>query len=458
MDLKVEIKEDANRQLTPYKRKTDTVFQAEAILKRIKTGLKMKMYHYLCAFDALECVPVQEKIDFCTDGTRVYYNPKTIISKEKAPGMDYLEYKFAHIVAHGLLGHFETTKEFRNQELSNVIMDAQVKVFLDKIGVHQDSRSEGLFGERDDLRPEEVTNGFSSYYKALQSKVERKKWAKRASTYYIDDHQYWQQPDSGKWICIRNMILGAASENMSPDEYMQAMLQAAKPGENNAGNGYGNLAGNETQLVRAAAENDMSYRELLTQLVKERETVKEEPDSLDVMLYGYGLELYGDVPLVEPSEVNEVKKLNSLVIAIDTSGSCEGETVGMFLRETYNLLRDLQDIAQFEAVYLMQCDTEIQDEKCFTNQDNLEELLEQELYGFGGTSFVPVFRRIEELQQNDDVEIEALLYLTDTEGLFPAEQPDYPVYLIIPEEDTRSDGTPRNTDIPDWADYIIIRE
>jgi predicted metal-dependent peptidase len=43
--------------------------------------------------------------------------------------------------------------------------------------------------------------------------------------------------------------------------------------------------------------------------------------------------------------------------------------------------------------------------------------------GGGGTSFVPVFKWIEE----NDIEPEALVYLTDMYGDFPSKAPSYPV-------------------------------
>jgi predicted metal-dependent peptidase len=43
--------------------------------------------------------------------------------------------------------------------------------------------------------------------------------------------------------------------------------------------------------------------------------------------------------------------------------------------------------------------------------------------GGGGTSFVPVFDRIHE----DGIQPDMLVYLTDTYGSFPAQEPDYKV-------------------------------
>ena len=53
----------------------------------------------------------------------------------------------------------------------------------------------------------------------------------------------------------------------------------------------------------------------------------------DYNFYTYGLRLYGNMPLIEPLESKEVKKIEEFVIIIDTSMSCSGELVRKFLEE-----------------------------------------------------------------------------------------------------------------------------
>ena len=46
-------------------------------------------------------------------------------------------------------------------------------------------------------------------------------------------------------------------------------------------------------------------------------------DSFDPVAYHYGLMYYGNFPFIEPPETREGNRLEELVIAIDTSGSCK---------------------------------------------------------------------------------------------------------------------------------------
>ena len=64
------------------------------------------------------------------------------------------------------------------------------------------------------------------------------------------------------------------------------------------------------------------------------------------------MEHYGNIPLIEPLEYKEVNRLEELVIAIDTSGSCSGETVQRFLGETYGILSEKENFfQQDEGIY-----------------------------------------------------------------------------------------------------------
>lgn len=468
METMLYIEESEVPKLTPYMRRSSLVVAAEGKLKKATRNLKRKLYQYMYAIEMMDFVPVQEKIQgwLCTDGEHIYYNPRKIrnyryynhgrirsVGECEAECIDMLEYALAHILMHGMLGHFDAYKDFRNSKLVSVVMDMQVRQLLDKMGITRyfccDEEDEA-----EPIRNKDIMKGYALYYEALRSRSKKNYLLHRGPYYFIDDHAYWKKEVSKKWIKAREIILGKNAASLTVEQTMQRIMEIKN------GDGRNKFAGNtemnNTEKVRAAKENDMSYRELIWKLVKDNEYEKELPDSIDVMLYSYGLELYEDVPLVEPSEVNEVTHLNTLVIAIDTSGSCSGDTAGRFIRETCNLLRDIESIARFDEIRLIQCDMSIKEERVFESVDEMSIDDEYILYGFGGTSFVPVIERVAELQNNEEKKIDALIYLTDTYGEFPDEEPDFPVYLIVPEDETDYYREPLNDDIPTWAQCIIL--
>ena len=88
-------------------------------------------------------------------------------------------------------------------------------------------------------------------------------------------------------------------------------------------------------MIRLKEDRQYDYREFLRKFAVFREELTVDPDSFDYNFYTYGLSLYGNMPLIEPLETREVKKVSEFVIVIDTSMSCQGDLVKRFLEETY---------------------------------------------------------------------------------------------------------------------------
>lgn len=68
-------------------------------------------------------------------------------------------------------------------------------------------------------------------------------------------------------------------------------------------------------------------------------------DSFDPIYYHFGMETYGNMPLIEPLETKEMKKIEDFVIVIDTSMSCNGSLIRRFLEETYSVLSESESFS-----------------------------------------------------------------------------------------------------------------
>ncbi len=98
--------------------------------------------------------------------------------------------------------------------------------------------------------------------------------------------------------------------------------------------------------------------------------MKINPDEFDYNYYTYGLKLYENMPLIEPLEYKDVKRIRDFVIAIDTSGSTSGELVQTFVQKTYNVLKSTESFFTKINLHIVQCDAAIQeDEKITTQQE-----------------------------------------------------------------------------------------
>ena len=174
------------------------------------------------------------------------------------------------------------------------------------------------------------------------------------------------------------------------------------------------------------------------------------------MLYQYGFSLNADSPLVEPAEYSEQNTMDLLVIAIDVSGSCTNEkTMGKFWGETYECISQWGRYGCGGEFLLLQCDDAIQKEEWLRPEEVTEGAEQVSVLGFGGTDFRPVFERLEQLKE-EGRKVDALLYLTDGDGLCPQEKPEYPVYFIMPGTDY--DRNEERHCLPEWIEPVRLEE
>ena len=104
----------------------------------------------------------------------------------------------------------------------------------------------------------------------------------------------------------------------------------------------GKGAGLLTQNLREVNRERYDYSEFLKKFAVRAEMMKLNPDEFDYNFYTYGFALYENMPLIEPLEYREVKRIREFVIAIDTSGSTSGSLVQTFVQKTYNILKSTE--------------------------------------------------------------------------------------------------------------------
>ena len=207
----------------------------------------------------------------------------------------------------------------------------------------------------------------------------------------------------------------------------------------------------EKSLLEAVKDR-YDYGQLLKKFTVVNEDMQVNDDEFDYIYYTYGLSRYGNMPLVEPLEYKDTKKIKEFVIAIDTSASCRGPVVQAFLRKTYALLAGEENFFRKMNVHLIQCDHEVQRDTKITCKDDLDYFLAHEkLTGFGSTDFRPVFTYVDELIKAGEFEnLKGLLYFTDGYGVYPKAMPPYDVMFIFLDN---GDEGPK---VPPWAVKVLL--
>ena len=212
--------------------------------------------------------------------------------------------------------------------------------------------------------------------------------------------------------------------------------------------------GSLDRILSISNRRRTDYREFLRKFAILREVTTIDPDSFDYGFYNYGLEVYGNMPLIEENEYREMNRIRTLVIAIDTSASCQEILVQRFLNETAAVLRNIGQFFSSSEVHIIECDEHVQDEIVVRDISDLEKYAESfHVKGGFGTDFRPVFSYIEEKRRTGEIrDMEALMYFTDGMGIYPEKPTDYDTAFVFFNDEELDDSK-----VPDWAMKLYIR-
>ncbi len=276
--------------------------------------------------------------------------------------------------------------------------------------------------------------------------------------FYVDDHHLWNAPekielkeDSSLNGDLESKLVGDredgpggnkrkegealwGSESFRKWESIARKVELSLQRTRKSTAGRGDYTGYFLDVLKNIERRHTDYDAFLKSFGVYEETPRLDPDSFDYPLYTYGLELYGDMPVIEPLEYCEHLAVREFAVAIDTSSSCPTELIRKFLEKTYDILFSSMNFGGQKKMVIFQCDCEIKSETVISNREDLKKYMScVSLRGRGGTDFRPVFWRIEELNKEKFFSsLKGLLYFTDGNGIFPEKPPMYKTAFVIP--------------------------
>lgn len=376
-----------------------------------------------------------------TDGRILYYDPVYVLkvyqAEEKGIARLYL-----HVLLHCIFFHsFQYDKLERDKwdlaadiAVENVILDMKLpgvtlktdEAAARKLKVLQEDIG-SLTAERiyRYLRHNPLTPGEESEFREL---------------FVRDAHSLWNPTEqrTTEQLEITQEQWKKISERVKAD--LKSFSRAGKRAES--------LEKNLEETTRERYD----YSEILRRFTVMGEDITVNDDEFDYIYYTYGLEHYGNLPLIEPLEYKESNKVKEFVIAIDTSASCRGAVVKAFLRKTYSILKGSENFFHKINVHIIQCDNQVQSDSKITNDDDFEIFVKYgKLNGFGATDFRPVFDYVEKLKEQGEFEnLKGLIYFTDGYGIYPERMPDYEVIFAFLDEDENRGP------VPPWSMKVIL--
>ena len=388
-----------------------------------------------------------------TDGKNLYYNPEYVLrayQKEKG----FVSRMYLHLVVHGIFRHFFVNPQIEQRKwdlacdmATEYIIESWKLDFADISAGADEKRELDRIRKNVGLMNAEKIYGYLK--KTKESEIDRLE-----KIFRRDDHSFWY-PETKNRNDVIQVKSGQVNQNrevmFSNQKLEELWKQAAKKIQVDLETfmrSRSDETGDFLVNLKLANRKKQDYSAFLRKFNRLGERMKINDEEFDYNFYTYGMQLYGNMPLIEPLEYKDVRVVKTFVTVIDTSGSVEEEKLRRFLEKTYQILKSGQKSKDRVNFHLIQCDALVQKDVKITSEKELEQVMEDlTLYGRGGTDFRPAFEYIEELRKNGELtNLNGMLYFTDGMGVYPRKKPEYPVAFIYDSEVL--DKIP---EVPAWA-------
>ena len=457
------------------RQKLDTL--GKRILNASRTELVLAMPFLAPPLSALDYVMDLSTTTVGTDAAFIRFHPNYLFQLYTG-NPARLNRAYLHMLLHCLFGHMFSAPRYEDAALWNLCCDIAVEQVLDGMETDVTRRVTSDFRQQvyrelsaigGALTAEKI---YAFFTQAAESPLRSGRddgaldfsdytvLDKTAAEFFEDDHGFWERmrkdgdDDETEEQDLPLPLLPPAQFRLVKEQWerdakrVQSELNLLSK---EASKETGSLA----WTLSAVYERRTDFKTWLRKLAVMREEARPDPEHFDMGMYQYGLSLYGNLPLIEELELREAKKIDELVIAIDTSASCAREQVQVFLNETASLLKQQETFFHRVDVRIIECDEQVQ------NEIRLSDVSEMEQYaraftvkGGYGTDFRPVFAHIARLRAQGELRtLRGLLYFTDGYGTYPKDATPYETAFVF---DTQSDYD--DLHVPSWAVKLYMEE
>ncbi len=416
-----------------------------SIGRDILCAARNELYMNLPYLDAVLCAlsfrPGEDRtLSLATDGEILYYHGGYLADR-------YLRTRtltnraYLHVILHCMLRHL-AKKRGKDPVLWDLACDAAVESILCRLeypclGENGGPVRQKFFGACRQEMPVLTAEGI--YRRLLRLQLPVYETATLQREFLVDDHGLWDMDPKD-------------DQRQRQDQHWKDLSERTQTGMETVL--AGQATGGEAVLeqVRVAVREGVDYRAFLRRFAVPREIVAVDGDSFDYIYYTYGLRHYGNLPLVEPLETREEKRIEDFVIAIDTSMSTSGELVRQFLSCTSAVLRSTETFHRKVNIRILQCDDRLRSDTVIHDLEELRRYMDHvTLVGGSATDFRPVFAHIAQLQAEGQLPtLRGLLYFTDGMGIYPQKRPPYETAFVLLDE------PPLSIKLPPWAIRLVL--
>ena len=413
------------------------------MLVNSRTELYLEMRYLDLALSGLDLQITTELEGIGTDGRILAAHPK-ILSDLFEKDRRLVNRVYLHIVVHCLLRHL-FKKPRKDAFLWRLSCDIAAESIIDSM--HSRCIRTGISRLRmnvyDRLRRQlKVLTAEGIYHVLTESRPAPYQLQQLQEAFCIDDHSLWPGPE-GDRPSPQTQMLQEKWQDIS--EKTQTSMESFSK-ESASG------AGDMLQDLKAENRERYDYKGFLRRFAVFCEEMQVDPDSFDYVFYTFGLSMYGNMPLIEPQEFREVKRIEEFVIVLDVSMSTSGDLVKTFLNQTYEVLSEEETFLKKVHIRILQADEQVRSDRRITCREELESYMKEfRLVGGGGTDFRPAFDYVQKLSDDGEfTNLRGMIYFTDGHGIYPRRKPAWDTAFVFMEEDFT------DAQVPPWAIKLIV--
>lgn len=411
------------------------------MLANARNELYLNMRFLDVALSGLVFVPDNSVIPSGTDGAALFFHGDSLANLYRR-GREHINRLYLHSLMHCLFCHIYHKRQ-RDEAIWNLACDIAVEYMLDHLYLRCIHLPQTIFRREWYQKMEEGHKTITAEYiyrRLVLVQPDRQLLQRLDWEFWRDDHSRWDQAN--------NQQNPNQNQQKRWDDDRERMQTEMETFSKEASDEFRSLS----EQVQVENRKRYDYKEFLRKFSVLKEEMKVDMDSFDYIFYNYGMELYGNMPLIEHLETKEEQRIEDFILVIDTSMSCKGELVQRFLEETYSVLSESESFFRKINIHIIQCDDRVQEDVVIQNHEALKDYMKNfTIRGEGGTDFRPAFVYVEELKRKKAFgKLKGLIYFTDGYGTFPARKPEYETAFVFMKDDYR------DVDVPPWAIKLIL--
>ena len=292
-----------------------------------------------------------------TDGKVTTLNAKWVVESVANGCIKEVDSLILHALMHCLFLHpFKKVEDIERYDLAT---DITVGYVLDSLGYSHGDRRDT---ERRKMTYKSIIETFGgvndNFCYGYCKEIEKEKVDELSTVFKLCSHDAWLGHD-------------AKGDNLSLDETLNISFgQMQEADADSLKEAWGSVAKNLIpqigklnpalkRIISVSVGEVSNYKAFLKSFLRRRERVRPSDEEFDYIYYCLGLQTYGNVPLIENLEYSDRRDYSDVAIAVDTSGSTDGEPIKRLLQEVFSMIKSMETESKRYRLRIIQCDLKI---------------------------------------------------------------------------------------------------